>query len=178
MTTERELIERAQSGDAEAFDSLLSQYQGLVFRTASRLARDNAEAQDITQEALLKIARSIRGFAFRSQFSTWLYRITVNVAHDYARMMRRHQFVKRELGEQLQLVESESEAQARSAQIRVALQRLSEKERTAVVLCYFEGLSHAEIGLVMNCAETSVSWHIFMAKRKLKGLLSGEANHG
>lgn len=175
MTTERDLIERAQKGDADAFELLLTQYQGMIYRTAARLARNSAEAQDITQEALLKIARSIKGFAFRSQFSTWLYRVTVNVAYDYARSMRRNQVTKREVSEHIQLLESESESQARSTSIRAALQRLSEKERTAVVLCYFEGLSHAEIAQVLQCAETTVSWHIFMAKRKLKSLLTEES---
>ncbi len=87
MTTEREidqlLVERVQRGDKKAFELLVVKYQRKLMRLVSRLVRDQAEAEDVVQEAFIKTYRAIPQFRGDSAFYTWLYRIGVNTAKNY-----------------------------------------------------------------------------------------------
>ena len=169
---ESTLIELAKSGDGAAFETLISLHYDRIWRLAQRLAFTRAEAEEITQEALLKIARSLKLFKGQSLFYTWVYQITLNTARDYARSAARAKKSQRAVFEDEQLKEQFTPSPDEGGALQQALKLLGEKERSAVILCYFEGLSHSEIAQSMGCAETTVSWYIFMAKRKLKTLLS------
>jgi RNA polymerase sigma-70 factor (ECF subfamily) len=85
---ERELIRRAQGGDRAAFDSLVRLYDHEVLRLALKVVRSPEEAQDLYQEAFLKVYRSLGRFRFDSRFSTWLYRVVMNVCLDHLRRQK------------------------------------------------------------------------------------------
>ncbi|WP_044528669.1 sigma-70 family RNA polymerase sigma factor, partial [Herbaspirillum sp. B65] len=93
MTTEREidqqLVERVQRGDKKAFELLVVKYQRKLMRLVSRLVRDQAEAEDVVQEAFIKAYRALPQFRGDSAFYTWLYRIGINTAKNYLVTMGR-----------------------------------------------------------------------------------------
>lgn len=167
---DHELLALVRRGNGDAFDVLLSRYYSTIFAFAYRIS-GGEEAQDITQEALLKIARSIHTFRGDSKLSSWFYRITLNVARDMARSRKRQLAIKEKALSDQELSYKALKGDEISKEVRAALVSLEEKERECVVLHIYEGLKHGEIAKLVGCAESTVSWRIFNAKRKLKKLL-------
>lgn len=166
------LVSLAQRGDRRAFGTLVEQHYDLIFRTAYKWSGTRADAEDIAQEVCVKLATALAGFDGRSAFATWLYRVTLNAVRDVQRAKGRR-------GRQaaaLALVTpgdrpADQEEQTTIGQLWAAVRRLPDKQRDAVLLVYAEDLSHAAAAAIMGCKEATVSWHIFEAKRGLKGLL-------
>src|SRR5256885_16304377 len=86
---DRQLVERAQRGDKQAFSLLVEKYQRKLGRLLSRFIRDQAEVEDVTQEAFIKAYRALPAFRGDSAFYTWLYRIGINTAKNYLMAMGR-----------------------------------------------------------------------------------------
>lgn len=166
------LVARARAGDRLAFGQLIEEHYELIFRTAFKWSGSRSDAEDIAQEVCVKLATAIAGFDGRSAFSTWLYRITLNLVRDTQRQRSRR---NRNVSALLEVTPAEQppeqEEAATSRQLWQAVRRLPEKQRDAVLLVYAEDLSHAAAAAIMGCKEATVSWHIFEAKRALKGLM-------
>lgn len=169
--SEQELLAQIRAGDADALESLLALNYKLVFGVAFRFSGSAADAEDITQEALIRAARAVGRFEGKSKFSTWLYRITCNAAFDWSKRRGRESKIKEAAKEEVLINQSVSTPEDLSKAIEAALVKLSDKEREAIILTVFEGLTHAEVAEISGCAETTVSWRIFTAKRKLKRYL-------
>ena len=88
--TENIIIE-ASEGNTEAFESIYKEYSGFVYNVAYRVVNNIDEAQEITQEVFLTVYRKLKSFKFKSSLKTWVYRIAVNMAIDYARKRTREQ---------------------------------------------------------------------------------------
>lgn len=166
------LIALAQAGDRMAFGRLVEEHYELIFRTAYKWSGKRSDAEDIAQEVCVKLASVIGSFDGRSAFSTWLYRVTLNAVRDLQRQQSRRGQQERAL----KLVSPEEhppdqEETATMGQLWQAVRKLPERQRDAVLLVYAEDRSHAEAAEIMDCREATVSWHIFEAKRALKGLL-------
>jgi RNA polymerase sigma-70 factor (ECF subfamily) len=162
------LIASASHGDASAFVSLFDRYHEMIRAFAYRLCLVQSDAQDIAQETFIKAARSLASFRGGSSFRTWLYRIATNAGRDWLRGKMRAQRLDAALAN-----ETPDAAFAEGhAAVAEALRALPENFREAIVLTFYEGMSHAEAARVLGCAETTVSWRVFRAKRKLKQLLS------
>jgi RNA polymerase sigma-70 factor (ECF subfamily) len=114
---------------------------------------------------------SFRGAA---KFSTWLYRIAVNTCLNWRQgEARRHQLYTQAAEEfAVQRAGHESGAGDQAQEVQAALLKLPAKQRAAIVLTIYDGLNHAEAAEALGCSETTVSWRVFAAKRKLKRLLS------
>jgi RNA polymerase sigma-70 factor, ECF subfamily len=168
---EAEQIRRAKEGDGDAFEALFHAYYPMTFALAYRLIGCHHDAEEIVQDAFIKAARALPHFRGDSSLKTWLYRIAVNVAAD--RRRRRKDTV--ELRDEIAPAQSTSEDHPLTEALLVALDTLSSQQRQAIVLTYFEGMNHAEAAAVLRCAETTVSWRVFSAKRKLKKILSRSA---
>jgi RNA polymerase sigma-70 factor (ECF subfamily) len=182
-----ELVRRAQRGERGAFDLLVLRYQHKVIKLVARLLRDQAEAEDVAQDAFVKAYRALGSFRGDSAFYTWLYRIAVNTARNaMASRQRRPLDYEAELTEGEQsTVESRlrhddtPEATVLSEEIREtvnnAVAALPEDLRTAIVLREVEGLSYEEIAVAMDCPVGTVRSRIFRAReaidRSLKPLL-------
>lgn len=178
------LVERAQGGDQRAFDILVGKYQRKLSRLLSRLVRDPAEVEDVTQEAFIKAYRALPAFRGDSAFYTWLYRIGINTAKNYLVSQGRRaptstSFDNEEAetfedGEQLRDVNT-PESVLLSKQIgetvNSAMEALPEDLRTAIVLREIEGLSYEEIAGVMNCPIGTVRSRIFRAREAVAGKL-------
>jgi RNA polymerase sigma factor (sigma-70 family) len=166
------LVAAAQGGDRRAFADLIAGHYDLIYRTAYKWSGARADAEDIAQEVCVKLASVLGSFDGRSGFSTWLYRVTLNVVRDTQRQQGRR---NRQAGALKQVSAEEQppeqEEAATAGQLWQAVRRLPEKQRDAVLLVYAEEMSHAAAAAIMGCKEATVSWHIFEAKRALKGLM-------
>jgi len=166
---EAQLVSGAKSGDAKSFELLFDRYYNMIHAFAYRVCLVETEADDIAQETFIRAARGIATYRGAASFKNWLYRIAHNALVDWGRQAARH------LDQQDRFAaEVESQAQARTrdyANVHSALKQLSPDLREAVALVYFEEMNHREAAEALGCAETTVSWRIFRAKRALKKLL-------
>jgi len=172
-----QLVERVQRGDKRAFDLLVGKYQRKLFRLLSRLIRDQAEIEDVAQEAFVKAYRALPNFRGESAFYTWLYRIAINTAKNYLVAQGRRAPTQTETevedaenfedGESLR-TEDTPDRMLLSKQVAEAvnraIERLPEELRTAIVLRELEGLSYEEIAASMNCPIGTVRSRIFRAR--------------
>ena len=165
---ETDWVRRAREGDGEAFEALFNAYYAMTFSLAYTMCGSHHDAEEIAQEAFIKAARAFPRFRGDSRVKTWLYRIAMNTATDFLR--RRRSEV--ELEPNMAVAGREAKHPMAEA-LWAALEKLSQPQRKAIVLTYFEGMNHAEAAEVLECAETTVSWRVFTAKRKLKKILSG-----
>lgn len=168
------LVLRAADGDRDAFAALLERHYDFIHRVACRWSGDAAMADDIAQEVCVRLGRAIRNFRGASAFTTWLYALTLNAARDHGRKARRDREKAEAWGTHQRLfgeAEEADPAEEQAQRLWQLVQRLSAKQRDAVLLVYGEGLSHAEAAAVMDCAEPTVSWHIHEAKKRLRQLM-------
>ncbi len=182
------LVERAQRGDKAAFGLLVGKYQRKLARLLSRLIRDPAEVEDVTQEAFVKAYRALSNFRGESAFYTWLYRIGVNTAKNYLVSQNRRaptstaadadEAENFEDGDQLRDIntpENLLSSKQMADTVTTAMEALPEELRTAIVLREIEGLSYEEIAKIMDCPIGTVRSRIFRARdavaEKLRPLL-------
>ncbi|GAA5184594.1 RNA polymerase sigma factor RpoE [Niveibacterium umoris] len=175
-----QLVERAQRGDKQAFGLLVSKYQRKLARLLSRMIRDPAEVEDVTQEAFIKAYRALPAFRGDSAFYTWLYRIGINTAKNYLVSQGRRAPTSTDIDseeaegyeegdllrdndtpERLLLTKQIGET------VNVAIEALPEELRTAIVLREIEGLSYDEIATVMGCPIGTVRSRIFRAREAI-----------
>ena len=164
------ILKKALAGDGPAFEKLVSHHYDMVYRCAYSLCGHRQDGEDVAQEVFIKVAGKLHLFDNRSSFSTWLYRIAVNTARDYLRKRSRAAEVPYESGIHDSQAISDNPG-CYDALIK-AVAKLSPKLRETVVLVYGEELGHKEAAKILGCAETTISWRIFKAKRKLRDLLS------
>lgn len=175
---EHRLVARARAGDQDAFSLLAERHQHEVFTLAMRLAGDRDLAADISQEALLRAWRGIAKFRGEARFSSWLYRITVNVA--WSQLSRR----KRARESSLDLVEntaaplstfSHPELALESANLRGRLRRalsaLPQRARVVVVLRDVYGWSHAEVSEALGISVSASKVRLHRARKRLRTIL-------
>ncbi len=178
---DNELIRKAQDGDTDAFEELVYRHDRSVLSIASRYVMSADEAKDIYQEVFLRVYRGLKGFRFRSEFSTWLHRVTVNVCLSYKASNRASSRPKRhdEGGEDDRSTDADiadpaegPDADAVRSEIaeRVdrALMTLAPKHRMVFSLRHLEGYSLKEIAGMMDCAEGTVKRYLFDATRKMR----------
>jgi RNA polymerase sigma-70 factor (ECF subfamily) len=173
------LVERCQAGDDDAFLELYRRHRPDVTRLVQRLLGRTADVEDVTQEVFLQVHRSLKDFRYGSRFSTWLYRVTVNVVL----MQRRAQRCRPQLVEASDAVVSEAteplpdEQIAQRRRVRALcriLGRLSEKKRTAYLLHDIDGLPPADIAQLVGAPVLTVRTRLFYARREIVGRMSEE----
>lgn len=178
MTDEEALIRAAQSGDAAAFEQLLERNYDTVYRFAYKWCGSRADAQDITQQACMKLAKSLNQFRFESAFTSWLYRLVVNCARDWARSQRRHSSgvdAQEELAAADEPTsEGNVERQAFLWQLLEQLEALPDGIKETLLLVHAEGLSHAETAAVLGIKESTVSWRLHEFRKRHRLALEGE----
>ena len=167
----------ASNGDRAAFAQLVALQYEFIFRTAWRWTRDREAAEDVAQTVCMKLGKTIGKWRGEGAFSTWLYRLVVNAANDLHRMRQREMrnsksFLTYAVSAAMEVVEPNSHDGADEIWAHVAT--LPEKQRTAVMLVYGDGLSHGEAAKVMECAESTVSFHLHAARKQLKKIVEQE----
>mgnify|MGYP006288942695 CR=1 FL=1 len=169
------LVKRAKKGDSKAFEGLLNEIYDEIFKMAFYFSGNKTDAEDITQSACIKLAGSIESFQNKSAFSTWLYRIVINCGHDHYRINQRHQTSK--ITDNTTSGNEQPDSQAYSNEIFEMIAKLPEAERISLILVFVKGLTHAGAADIMNCKESTVSWYIHEARKKLAPFWKGGMNN-
>jgi len=174
-----ELLTRCQGGDRDAFAELFRRHRADVARIVHRMADRGADIEDLVQEVFVQVHKSVSTFRAESRFSTWLYRVTVNVVLMHRRAKRSRPItllVPRE-GTLLDEASPPDEQVARRRRIEALyrlLDRLSEKKRAVYVLHEIEGLPPNEIAKVLGTPVLTVRTRLFYARRELISMLHDE----
>jgi len=176
-----ELVARAAEGDQYAFQILANRHQTSVLNLAYRFLGDKQKSEDLAQETFLQVWRAANSFKGKSKFTTWLYRICVNLCLNEIRAARRRNWLQffRNLSD-AEGPQDESQAddapnaedlllvRERSRQISNAVQSLPENQRIALILKRYEDLSYEEIAGVLGCSIPAVESLLVRAKRTLQ----------
>jgi len=188
--SDTELIQRVQAGQRAAFDVLVRRYQQKVFNLVLRYVREPMEAEDVTQEAMIKAYRALPGFRGDSAFYTWLYRIAINTAKNRLSAASRKMFERLpvdEDGDSTAFVDSRLSDDATPERVLLseeiqdtvnqAMQELPDELRQAIVMRELDGLSYEEISQAMECPVGTVRSRIFRAReaidRRLRPIFEG-----
>ena len=171
----RDHIEAARNGDMDAFRALVELNQRRLVGLAFGIVRNREDAEDLVQEALVRAWRSLANFDGRSQFSTWLYRIVVNVCIDHLRRRRLETLsLDEHRGASIDPRNSLAGAGLRDRLSR-ALDELSPAHRAVLTLREVEGLSYKEIAVAVGCSLGTVMSRLFHARRRMQMLLIDDA---
>ena len=169
-----------------ALGILYERFRGRVFNTALRVVNDRNEAEDILQEVFILLFRKIQRFRARANFSSWVYRITVNASLDHLRRRRRIPTpgapatlldAPEDVGP-LSLPEQAAALQDLNGDVEQALGRLSDKLRVVVVLRYLEGQSYADIAEILECSLGTVKSRLNRAHAALRTELASRYDPG
>ena len=175
---ENDLIKRCQSGDQQAMEQIVRQYQNQVYNIAYGMLRNSEDAQDIMQEVFLRVWDKIRQFQFKSRFSTWLYRIVKNLSINEKNRQRRRQTSPMEMDDSQAWVpidtmtpEKEALLVEKQELMKVALAQLKKDYRTILVLREMETLSYEELSKVLGCSLGRVKSRLHEARMELRNIL-------
>lgn len=186
LQDENSLIKEARKGDQEAFRELVCRYDRQVLNIAASFRNSEEDAKDIYQEVFIRVYKGINNFQFRSEFSTWLFRITTNVCISYNHKQRRRKMEsidKRVDSDDefairfAETIEGEDYADKKvyaseiSDKINQAVEELPAQQKMAFTLKYFQEYKIKEIAEMMNCAEGTIKRYLFTATNKLKDRL-------
>ncbi|MFC5049154.1 RNA polymerase sigma factor [Rubritalea spongiae] len=184
--SDQELVRRAQAGNYEAFDRLVTRHRGKVYAMIVNMVHNDADAWDYSQDAFVKAWKALPKFENRAAFSTWMFRIAHNVVYDA--MRRKKMQSEGELDDSLLNAESidssartaprnparpdeEMDRHERRDEIDKALKQLSPEHREVIILREVQGLDYAEIAEVMQSTKGTVMSRLFYARKKLQTLL-------
>lgn len=182
--TDRELVDKARSGDTEAFGLLVRRHQKRIYRLAFHLVRSGAEAEDVTQETFVRAYQAIDRFDGRSEVFTWLYRIAVNLSLNTIRSRKNTRDstssddprVEGLLRETRLSFGSDPATASQQRQLASALcdgiDSLSNTLRTTLILVCIDGLAHEDASKILGCPEGTVAWRVHEARRKLREFLA------
>jgi RNA polymerase sigma-70 factor (ECF subfamily) len=181
VSSDEELVARAKGGDRAAFQALFMAHRGQTSRLLARLVPRN-EIEDVAQEVFLQVYRSLDAFRGDARFSTWLYRLTLNVARMHLRRQKSRPKLalvgKDEAGQleqpSTQTPALDAERHERLAALGRLLERLTEKKREALILHDFQGLSAEEISKLVEAPVMTVRTRVFYARRELYAALADE----
>jgi RNA polymerase sigma-70 factor (ECF subfamily) len=189
--TDEELVARASAGDLDSFNQLVARWERPIYALAYRTLRREEDARDVVQDAFLRAYRGLKGFKGQAKFSSWLYRITLNLCRDWARRERRAAIVQVPEGsDPADLVdakasddESVEDLVARremSAAVAKAMAELPEEQRTAIILKEYHGLTFQEIADQLDCPLSTVKTRLYQGlsvlRRRLERRQAEEAS--
>jgi RNA polymerase sigma-70 factor (ECF subfamily) len=177
-STDEELVARSIRGDADSFNQLILRWERPIYALAYRTIGREEDARDVCQETFLRAFRALPRFRGQAKFSSWLYRIALNLCRDWIRRERRTGFVQPpEDVDLMDLVtadhpsESIEDLVARRDQVRAverAMARLSDEQRTAIVLKEYHGLTFQEIADLMGCPLSTVKTRLYQGLSVLR----------
>jgi RNA polymerase sigma-70 factor (ECF subfamily) len=170
-----ERMRRVADGDSAALGELMQTHQARVLQTAYRFLGSWDAAEDIVQETFLRVHRAAPAYRPSAAFTTWLYRLVVNLCWDQRRRTARERRLRLSLpGEQVVGESDATEQQERAAQIRNAVMALPDRQRLAVILHRFDGLSHRAIADATGWSVSAIESCLVRAYATLRKVLQGK----
>jgi RNA polymerase sigma-70 factor (ECF subfamily) len=180
-----ELVLKAQQGDVHAFDVLVERYHGKIYGLTYNMTSNREDAEDLTQEVFVKAFEALPRFRGKSSFYTWLYRIAVNKTINYRKKRNRKRALSLDqFDQEIKLDGAYHDLTTKGSPLRnmsltelqiklnEALQNLSEKHRTVVVMHDMQGIPHDEIAKVVGASVGTVRSRLFYARRQMQAELS------
>ncbi len=175
-TPDETLASAAANGDRDAFAALLARHYDRIFGLACRLIGTHSEAQDLAQDICLALPAKLRGWRGEARFSTWLYRVIVNAAHDRRRRQATHSKAASGWGDWELARQDEIETKRAAIDwLTETMARLSPDLRDTVALILGEDMTQAEAALVLGLSEGTVAWRMSEVKKRLRAIAAEEA---
>ena len=173
---EKVWLARSRQGDHAAFAALIRAHQAMIHSLTYHMTGSVADCQDLAQETFIRAYQQLDSYQGTAKFSSWLYRIAVNACLDWRRREARRARMLTDWTEdaanQPAAPGPGADGEGRSHEVQAALMQLPDKQRAAIVLTVYGGHNHAEAAKILGCSETTVSWRVFAARRRLKKILS------
>lgn len=176
--TDEELVQRSMDGDVESFNQLVRRWERPIYALAYRTIGREEDARDVCQETFLRAFRGLPGFKGQAKFSSWLYRIALNLCRDWIRRQRRTPVVATpegidlvELASEQGPVESVEDLVARremSRAVAEAMRLLPDEQRTAIILKEYHGLTFQEIADLQGCPLSTVKTRLYQGLNVLR----------
>lgn len=176
--TDEELVARSVGGDADSFNELVLRWERPIYALAYRTIGREEDARDVCQETFLRAFRALPGFRGQAKFSSWLYRIALNLCRDWIRRERRAPIVQ--APEDVDLVELAAAVEPSETiedlvtrrdlvqSVERAMALLPEEQRTAIVLKEYHGLTFQEIADLMSCPLSTVKTRLYQGLTVLR----------
>ena len=175
MTDDDSLARAAAMGDRDAFAALLGRHYDRLFRFAFRLTGRRAEAEDLTQDICLALPAKLTSFRGEARFTTWLYRVAVNAAHDRRRRAATHAKAADGWGDwEIARRAADRETQDAVGWLEQVMARLKPELRDTAVLILAEELTQAEAARVLGIPEGTVAWRMSEVKKALRSFAEEE----
>ncbi|MGA1238829.1 MAG: sigma-70 family RNA polymerase sigma factor [Limisphaerales bacterium] len=179
------LVQQAQSGDLQAYDTLVRRYQERIYSTIYQITANHEDANDLAQDTFIKAFQALPSFQGQSSFFTWIYRIAVNRTLNFKKAKRnRNHFSINDVDARIEqdpewVAFISDNTPVRNASLtelqeflNKALMKLSDVHRTVVILHDVQGLSHEEIAQIMDCSNGTVRSRLHYARQQLQAHLS------
>src|ERR671921_477848 len=178
MTTDEELVARSRGGDLDSFNQLVVRWERPIYALAYRVIGREEEARDVAQETFLRAFRALNGFKGQAKFSSWLYRITLNLCRDWMRKERRTPVSQAPEG--IDIIELAGEATPHETieqmvgrkelgrAVSKAMAALPEEQRTAIILKEYHGLTFQEIADMLDCPLSTVKTRVYQGLTVLR----------
>lgn len=180
--TDEELVARSKTGDTESFNQLVKRWERPIFALAYRTLGREEDARDVTQETFLRAFRALSGFKGDAKFSSWLYRIALNLCRDWMRKERRAPLVAVPEGVEVEQLaadqgpaETVEDLAARAElgrEVAKAMAHLPEEQRHAIILKEYHGLTFQEIADLMRCPLSTVKTRVYQGLSTLRKQLA------
>jgi len=171
MPSDEELVARSMGGDLDSFNQLVLRWERPIYALAYRVIGREEDARDVAQETFLRAFRALSGFKGQAKFSSWLYRITLNLCRDWIRKERRTPVSQAPEG--IDIIELAGEATPNetieqrvgrgqlSRAVSRAMASLPEEQRTAIILKEYHGLTFQEIADMLDCPLSTVKTRLY-----------------
>jgi RNA polymerase sigma-70 factor (ECF subfamily) len=178
VTTDEELVARSQGGDLDSFNQLVLRWERPIYALAYRVIGREEDARDVAQETFLRAFRALGGFKGQAKFSSWLYRITLNLCRDWIRRERRTPVAQPPEG--IDLVELAGESTPTESvedlvsrkelgrAVAKAMANLPDEQRTAIILKEYHGLTFQEIAELLGCPLSTVKTRLYQGLTVLR----------
>jgi len=178
MRTDEDLVARSKTGDTDSFNQLVKRWERPIFALAYRTLGREQDARDVTQETFLRAFRALGGFKGDAKFSSWLYRIALNLCRDWMRKDRRTPVVAVPEGVEMEQLAAEGgpsetveDLAARaelSGIVRTAMEKLPAEQRESIILKEYHGLTFQEIADLMKCPLSTVKTRVYQGLSTLR----------
>lgn len=167
------IIDEVIGGNRAAFSQIVDRYKDKGFNLAFRICGNREDAEEVTQDAFLKVFKALKTFKRKSSFSTWFFRIVYNTSISKIRSVKKGILSLEDFPAEIKDFATDStsdesaEAEYRNSLVNFALQKMNDDDRALITLCYYEEMSADEISVVTGITKSNIKVKLFRARQKM-----------